>query len=69
MTLTGHVTLNSNNKISTAEAFLDVKKVFDNAWHPDLLYNLSKLKFSTNLIKLISSLLSQRKHEKQLEED
>jgi hypothetical protein len=30
-------------------------------WHPGLLYKLSKLLFSNNLIKLISSFLTQRK--------
>jgi hypothetical protein len=34
---------------------------FDTTWHPGLLYNLSNLKFSASLIKLISLFLSQRK--------
>jgi hypothetical protein len=45
----------------TAVVFLDIKKAFDKIWHPGLLYQLHKLKFSTNLIKLISSFLFQRK--------
>jgi hypothetical protein len=61
MRLAGHVTLNFNNKMSTATVFLDIEKTFDTTWHPGLLYKLSKLKFSINLIKLISSFLSQRK--------
>jgi retron-type reverse transcriptase len=40
---------------------LDIEKAFDTTWHTGLLYKLSKLEFSISLIKLISSLLSQRK--------
>jgi retron-type reverse transcriptase len=47
--------------MSTTAVFLDIKKAFDTTWHPGLLYKLSKLGFSINLIKLISSFLSQRK--------
>jgi hypothetical protein len=61
MRLTDHVTLNFNNNTSTAAVFLDIEKAFDKTWHPGLLYKLSKLEFSINLIKLISSFLSQRK--------
>jgi hypothetical protein len=61
MRLADHVTLNFNNNMSTAAVFLDIEKAFDTAWNPGLLYKLSKLNFSTNLIKLISSFLSQRK--------
>jgi hypothetical protein len=57
----GHVTLNFNNKLSTAAVFLDIEKAFDATWYPGLLYKLSELEFSTSLIKLISSFLSQRK--------
>jgi hypothetical protein len=60
MRLKDHVTLNFNNKLSTAAAFLDIEKAFDTTWHPGLLYKLFKLQFSTNLIKLIGSFLSQR---------
>jgi hypothetical protein len=59
MRLTDHVTLNFNNNMSTAAVFLDIEKAFDTTWHPGLLYKLSELEFPTNLIKLISSFLSQ----------
>jgi hypothetical protein len=62
MRLTDHVTLNFNNKMSTAAVFLDIEKAFDTTWHYGLLYNkLSKLEFSANLIKVLVSFLSQRK--------
>jgi hypothetical protein len=60
MRLVDHLTLNFNNNISTAAVFLDIEKAFDTTWQPGLLYKLSKLKFSTSLIKIISSFLSQR---------
>jgi hypothetical protein len=47
--------------MSTAAVFLDIGKAFDTTWQPGLLYKLSKLQFSTSLIKLIGSFLSQRK--------
>jgi hypothetical protein len=40
---------------------LDIEKAFDTTWHSGLLYKLSKSEFSTSLIKLIGSFLSQRK--------
>jgi hypothetical protein len=61
MRLTDHITLNFNNKMSIAAVFLDIEKAFDTLWHPGLLYKLSAMEFSTNLIKLISSFLWQRK--------
>jgi hypothetical protein len=61
MRLTDHITLNFNNKITTAAIFLDIGKAFHTLWHLGLLFKLSTIKFSTNLIKLISSFLSQRK--------
>jgi hypothetical protein len=61
MRLVDHVTLNFNNKMSTAAVFLDIEKTFHTTWHPGLLYKLSKLSFSTRIIKLISSFLLQRK--------
>jgi hypothetical protein len=61
MRLTDHVILNFNNKISTAAVFLDIEKPSDTTWHHDLLYKLSKLEFSANIIKLLGSFLSQRK--------
>jgi hypothetical protein len=42
--------------MSTAAVFLYIEKAFDTTWH-----KLSKLQFSTSLIKLIGSFLSQRK--------
>jgi hypothetical protein len=56
-----HITLTFNNNMSTAAVFLDNEKAFDKTWHLYLLYKLSELKFSTSLIKLINSFLSQRK--------
>jgi hypothetical protein len=41
--------------------FLDIEKAFDTTWHTSLLYKLSKLEFSINLIKIVSSFLTQRK--------
>jgi hypothetical protein len=57
MRLADNVTLNFNNKMSKASVFLDIEKSFDSTWHPDLLYKLSKLNFSTTIIILISSFL------------
>jgi hypothetical protein len=61
MRLTDHITLNFNNNMSTAAVFLDIEKAFDTTRHPGRLYKLSKLKFPTNLIKLINSYLTNRK--------
>jgi retron-type reverse transcriptase len=47
--------------MSTAAVFLDIEKAFDTTQHSGLLYTLSKLEFSTSLIKLIGSFLSQQK--------
>jgi hypothetical protein len=58
MRLADHVTLNFNNKMSTAEVFLDIEKAFDITWHPGLLYKLFKLNFSTRMTKVISSFLN-----------
>jgi hypothetical protein len=58
--LTVYVTISFNN-MSTAAEFLDIKNSFDITWHSGLLCKLSKLEFSTSLIKLISSFLSQRR--------
>jgi hypothetical protein len=41
MRLADHVTLNFNNKMSTAAVFLDIEKAFDTTWHSGLLYELS----------------------------
>jgi hypothetical protein len=56
--LKGHVTLNFNNIMSTAAVLLDIEKTFYTTWHPGFLYKLSELHFSSCLIKLISSFLS-----------
>jgi hypothetical protein len=61
MRLTDHVSLNFNNNMSTATVFLDIEKAFDPTWHPGLLYKLSELQFSTSLVKLIASFLTNRK--------
>jgi hypothetical protein len=61
MRLPDHVTLKFNSDMSTAAVFLDIEKAFYSTWHPGLLYKLTKLKFSSSLIKLIGSFLSERK--------
>jgi hypothetical protein len=60
MRLADDVTLNFNNNMSTAAVFLDIEKAFDTTWHSGLLYKLSELDFSTSLIKLIASFLTDR---------
>ncbi|PNF26942.1 hypothetical protein B7P43_G14042 [Cryptotermes secundus] len=60
MRLADHVTLNFNNKMSTAAVFLDIEKAFDTTWHSELLFKLSKLEFTNSLTKLIASFLSKR---------
>jgi hypothetical protein len=61
MRLADHVKLNFNKNISTAAVFLDIEKALDTTWHPVLLYKLSKLEFSSSMIKLITFFLSKRK--------
>jgi hypothetical protein len=61
MKLMNLVTLNFNSNMSMVVVFLDIEKAFDTIWHFGLLYKLLKLNVSISLIKLISSLLSQRK--------
>jgi hypothetical protein len=61
MRLTGHVTLNFSNNMSTTAVFLGIEKAFDKTQHLGLLYKLSELNFLITLIRLISSFLSQRK--------
>jgi hypothetical protein len=56
-----HMTVNFNNNMSLVAVFLEFEKAFDTTWHSDLLHKLSKLEFSTSLIKLIVSLLAERK--------
>jgi hypothetical protein len=55
------ITLNFNNKMSTAAVFLDIEKAFDKIWHSGLLYKWSELAFSTSPIKLVASFLTNRK--------
>jgi hypothetical protein len=45
MRLTDHITLNFNNKMSTAAVLFDIVKAFDTLWHPGLLYKLSTMEF------------------------
>jgi hypothetical protein len=45
MRIADHVTLNFNNKLSTAAVFLDIEKAFDTTWHSGLLYKLSNWNF------------------------
>jgi hypothetical protein len=47
--------------MSTAAVFLDIEKTFDATWNPGLLHKQSELEFSTSLIKLIASFLTDRK--------
>jgi hypothetical protein len=61
MRLSVHVTLNFNNKMSTAAVFLDIEETFDTTWHTGLLCKLSKLNFLARMTKLINSFLLQRK--------
>jgi hypothetical protein len=61
MRLADHVTLLFNNKISMAAVSLDIEKAFDTTWHRGLLYKLTKIEFSTSVIKFISSFLTERK--------
>jgi hypothetical protein len=60
MRLTDNVMLNYNNKMSTAAVFLDIERAFDTTWYSGLLYKLSKLEFSTDLIKLLGEILTPR---------
>jgi hypothetical protein len=60
MRLTNHVILNVNNKMSTTAVFLDIEKPLV-LYCAVLFYKLSTLKFSSNLMKLISSYISQQK--------
>jgi hypothetical protein len=60
MRLADHITLNFNNMLMAA-VLLDIKKAFDTTWCSGLLYKLSELAFSTDLIKQIASFLTDRK--------
>jgi hypothetical protein len=61
MMLADHVTLNFNSNMSTAAVYLDIEKAFDTTWCSGLVYQFSKLEFSTSIIKLIVSFLTDRK--------
>jgi hypothetical protein len=61
MKLADHVTLNFSNQMSTVTVFLDIEKALDTTWHDGLLYKSFKLEFSTSVIKLINSFLTDRK--------
>jgi hypothetical protein len=61
MRLADHVSLHFNNNMFTAAVFLDIEKAFDTIRQSGFLYKLPTLQFSTSLIKLIGSFLSQRK--------
>jgi hypothetical protein len=63
LSLVDHITLNFNNNMLMAVVFLDMEKAFDTTWHSGLLYKLSELEFSTSLIKVIASFLTDRKFE------
>jgi hypothetical protein len=45
----------------TAAVFLDIETSFDIPWHSGLLYKLSQFEFSSSLIKLIASFLTEKK--------
>jgi hypothetical protein len=57
----GNIALNCSSNISKVALFLDIEKAFYTTWHSGPLYKLSELEFSTSLIKLIASFLSDRK--------
>jgi hypothetical protein len=61
MRLLDHVTLNSNNNMSTASVFVGIEKAFNTTWHSGLLYKLPELEFSTSVIELIAFYLTDRK--------
>jgi hypothetical protein len=61
MRLLDHVTLNFKSSMLTAAVFLDIEKTFGTTWQSALLYELSESEFSTSLIKLVGSFLSDRK--------
>jgi hypothetical protein len=60
MRLADHVTINFNN-MSTAAVYLHIEKAFDTTWCSGLVYQFSKLEFSTSIIKLIASFRTDRK--------
>ncbi|KAL4148923.1 hypothetical protein QTP88_003061 [Uroleucon formosanum] len=58
--LTHQLSQNFNNNIKTASIFLDVEKAFDRVWHAGLLFKLSQLNISTEIVKIIESFLTDR---------
>jgi hypothetical protein len=58
--LADHVTPHSNNDISTAAVFSDIRKAFEIIWHPGPLYKLPQLHLPASIMKLISPFLSNR---------
>jgi hypothetical protein len=58
MSLTDHVTLYFNNKMSAVIS--DIEKAFDTTWQHGLLYKLSKLEFSADVIKLLGSFFTKK---------
>jgi hypothetical protein len=57
------MTLYLNNNMSTAAVFLEIQKAFDTTIHSGLLHKLSELEYSTCLIMLSSSFLTNGKLE------
>ncbi|KAG5666508.1 hypothetical protein PVAND_014532 [Polypedilum vanderplanki] len=55
-----HAKQGLNNKESTGLVLLDVEKAFDRVWHDGLIYKMIRLKFNTNIIKIINSFLRDR---------
>jgi hypothetical protein len=57
--------------MSTAAVFLEIEKGYDATWYSGLLYvhKLPKLEFSTCVIELISSFLSQSKFNVSVEDE
>ena len=58
--LTHQLSQNFNDNVNTASIFLDVEKAFDRVWHVGLLYKLSQLNISTEIVKIIESFLTDR---------
>jgi hypothetical protein len=50
-----------NNNMSMAAVFLGVEEAFEKTWQSSVLYKLLELAFSTSLIELITSFLTNRK--------
>jgi hypothetical protein len=60
--ITDHIKSTYNlNKSSTGLISLDVEKAFDRVWQAGLIYKMIKYKFPINIVKIVSSFLSNRK--------